>query len=494
MNSRANTVRISAIVTAAILLSSLLTMQLPVAVAEDDHEDPDEPNFSSDVGVLVYTHGFPGHHESDDHDRVAGIEKMLEKRFKTPSEIVLHMPYDWDEGLMKLDENDVEYAIFLYTDMFGPDSTVIHNVTRGVFGGIEEYNVCPGVPAGDGCQYMGQLTEPASKVSDTILVFAEPARPDHPILRNIFVKQAKAVSENSSDEILVLVGHGARSDFNDDAQETELSNAAAFVKKKMGFAGSIGVTAREDWPALQPIAVQEAVDEIKSMLEETGAANVVLVPATGASGFDLISSALEEEGINFVEAPEPFPIGLKEFKKWADQTVRETIEFIEEEEPTESTITPYWERDYYYNEVRKDKQNDTTNNDSNFDIRQFGINNAGNPYMRVKGDAGASVTDEHGIIYGYVFATNAGIYAVTAHLGDDSPGEEHEGNEWHAHKVVLDENNCISSITPDGESRIINKTIVLRETPATSLSKVMTVELTEQDNTTCVTEVFDQGN
>jgi hypothetical protein len=470
-------------------------MQLPVvAVAEDDHEDPDEPNFSSDVGVLVYTHGFPGHHESEDHGRVAGIEKMLEKQFKTPSEIVLHMPYDWDEGLMKLDENDVEYAIFLYTDMFGPDSTVIHNVSRGVFGGIEEYNMCPGIPAGDGCQYMGQLTEPASKVSDTILVFAEPARPDHPILRNIFVKQAKAVSENPGDEILVLVGHGARSNFNDDAQEAELSNAAAFVKKKMGFADSIGVTAREDWPDLKPIAVQEAVDEIKSMLEETGATKVVLVPATGASGFDLISEALEAESVNFVQAPEPFPIGQREFIKWADRTVKETIKFINDEKPTESTITPYWDRDYYYKEVRKDNLNDATNDDPNFDIGLFGINDDGNPYLRVKGRGGGTVPEGHGTIYGYVFVTNAGTYAVTSHLGNDTPGEEHEDKKWHAHKVVLDENSCVSSITPDGESRIVNKTVIMLETPATSLSKVMTVELTEQDDTTCVTEVFDQGN
>jgi hypothetical protein len=58
------------------------------------------------------------------------------------------MPYNWDEGLQKIDERDVEFEIFMYTDLFGPESTVIHNVTRGIFGGIEEYKHCPGVPRG----------------------------------------------------------------------------------------------------------------------------------------------------------------------------------------------------------------------------------------------------------------------------------------------------------------------------------------------------------
>jgi hypothetical protein len=61
------------------------------------------------------------------------------------------MPYNWDKGLMSLD-SDVRYAVFMYTDMFGPNSAVIHNVTRGVFGGIPQYTTapeprCPAAPA-----------------------------------------------------------------------------------------------------------------------------------------------------------------------------------------------------------------------------------------------------------------------------------------------------------------------------------------------------------
>ena len=117
------------------------------------------------VGVLAYTHGdMVNEHGTAEMEKMTSIEETLESRFRTPTEIVFHMPYNWDVGLEKLDEQRVEYAIFLYTDMFGPESTVIHNVTRGVFGGIEEYNYCPGVPLSDnGCQYMGQNTFPASQ-------------------------------------------------------------------------------------------------------------------------------------------------------------------------------------------------------------------------------------------------------------------------------------------------------------------------------------------
>jgi hypothetical protein len=142
----------------------------------------------------------------------------------------------------------------------------------------------------------------------------EPARPDHPLLRDIFLKQARAVSDNPRNEILVLVGHGARSDTNDMHQEMELARAAEYVEGRMKFADSAAFTTREDGPDLQPSALEEAVSQIESMLEETGAQNIVLVPSTGSgSGFHMVAEALEEEGIMHTEAPNPLPIGEREF-------------------------------------------------------------------------------------------------------------------------------------------------------------------------------------
>jgi hypothetical protein len=339
---------------------AVITAQLEAhSDEEDEHEHDGDATCVSDVfdvaraeniGVLLYTHGdMMNHHGTSETNKMMAIEELVESNGKYATEIVYHMPYNWDQGLASLESQGLEYAIFMYTDMFGPESTVIHNVTRGVFGGIEEFNHCPGVvlPPSNLCMYMGQMTIPASTVSDAILVFAEPARPDHPILRNIFLEQAQAVSENPKDEILVLVGHGARSDTNDMAQEAELSNAAAYAEKKLKFADSVGITAREDWPDLQPAALEKAVTTIQNMLDDTGAENVILVPATGSgSGFDAVAGALDAEGISYTVAPEPLPLGQDEFEKWAEKTFEETVKFIKKNKPTESTITPYWNREY----------------------------------------------------------------------------------------------------------------------------------------------------
>jgi hypothetical protein len=275
------------------------------------------------------------------------IDKNLEKNGH-PGEIVTHMPYNWDEGLVMLDERDIKYAVFLYTDLFRPMSTVIHNVTRGIFGEIEKYQFCPGVPIpipSNSCLYMGELTSPASLDSDTVLVFAEPARPDHPLLRNIFLEQVQQISENPKNEILVLVGHGARSDTNDMAQE--LGNAADYVQKKMKFRDAIAVSAREDWPDLQEQRIMEIVEQVKNILKRTHAETVILSPATGAGmGFEMVKEALEAENINVEVAPDLFSFAQKEFKAWSSQVMKETVDFIKKRVPVENTITQYWNRDY----------------------------------------------------------------------------------------------------------------------------------------------------
>ena len=299
------------------------------------------------IGVLVYTHGMgtPGSH---DPEKTEPIKEALE-RLGYLTEIITHMPYNWDEGLAKLDEQGVKYVIFLYTDLFGPDSTVIHNVTRGIFGEIEEYQYCPGVPMGpNNCLYMGMLTKPASETSDAVLVFARPASPDDSTLREIFVKIARASNSenngNPDNEIFVMVGHGARSDLNDMAQVEELTNAAEYVQQRMGYADAFGVTAREDWPDLMQVAVPNAADQIEDSLAANNAESVVLVPATGSgSGFDAVKDELDNRGISYVVTEEPIPIGSKEFVQWAQKNVLGTTAFILKEKPTENTITPNWD-------------------------------------------------------------------------------------------------------------------------------------------------------
>jgi hypothetical protein len=314
------------------------------------------------IGVLLYTHGIMNDplRFKPTNDMLTAIERDVTKSGKIVAEKILHMPYTWDSGLMSLDKLGTSHAVLLYADMFGPKSTVIHDVTK-IFAGISDISECPGkiIDAsnatghlqhvveqyGPVCSYMGQITIPARRFSNSVLVLAEPARPDHPALRTVFMKQATAVSQGPGNEILVLVGHGARLDANNEAQKKELSCAANYVKTKLGFAGAIGVTVREDWPDLSKVAVAEATLQVKELLEQTGASRVVFVPATGG-GWRALEDALRQESLDVLEAPLPLPLGEGEFRKWAWQTLKETVHFVTEEKPTQSTVTPYWDRTY----------------------------------------------------------------------------------------------------------------------------------------------------
>ncbi len=136
-----------------------------------------------------------------------------------------------------------------------------------------------------------------------------------------------------------------------------------------------------------------------------------------------------------------------------------------------------------------DSRGDTTNPD--FDIRGAGIDDNGNPYIRVSGDAGGTTSDTEGIIFAYVFVTDAGIYAVTSHGGIEDSTEVGDDEQYHAHLVTLDEDNCVTSIEEDGNAILHNKRVTVTGTDATEVKAALAVELTASDDGICVTEVFD---
>ncbi len=136
-----------------------------------------------------------------------------------------------------------------------------------------------------------------------------------------------------------------------------------------------------------------------------------------------------------------------------------------------------------------DPKGDATNPD--FDIRSAGIDDKGDPYIRVSGVAGGTTSDTEGTIFAYVLITDAGIYAVTSHEGIEDSTEVGDDEQYHAHLVTLDENNCVTSIQEDGNAVLHNKKVTVTGTDATQVNTVLTVELTASDDGICVTEVFD---
>jgi hypothetical protein len=128
-----------------------------------------------------------------------------------------------------------------------------------------------------------------------------------------------------------------------------------------------------------------------------------------------------------------------------------------------------------------------------FRIETFGIDNDGNPFLTVKGTAGGTTPDQKGDIYAYVFFTDDGIYAVTSHPGirDSNEGDD-EAGDWHAHKVELNDKNCVTDLKEDGNAKLDGKTVAVEDTDATKVDKVLTAVLSaEKKGGICVAHVFD---
>ena len=128
-------------------------------------------------------------------------------------------------------------------------------------------------------------------------------------------------------------------------------------------------------------------------------------------------------------------------------------------------------------------------------ITDFGIDGDGNPFLTVKGTAGGTVPDEKGDIYAYVFFTDDGIYAVTSHPGIEDSDEVGDDAEWHAHKVTLDGDNCVTSLDEDGKAFLDGKTVTVEDTDADSVDNVLSAVLSaEKKGGVCVAKVFSQDS
>jgi hypothetical protein len=128
-------------------------------------------------------------------------------------------------------------------------------------------------------------------------------------------------------------------------------------------------------------------------------------------------------------------------------------------------------------------------------ITDFGIDDDGNPFLTVKGTAGGTIPDETGDIYAYVFFIGDDTFAVTSHPGIEDSDEVGDDSEWHAHKVTLDNKNCVTDINDDGKAVLDGNTVTVEDTGASTLDKVLTAVLsTDKKGGICVAKVFSQDS
>ena len=142
--------------------------------------------------------------------------------------------------------------------------------------------------------------------------------------------------------------------------------------------------------------------------------------------------------------------------------------------------------------------NDDNDSSHGFDIKDFkittfGIQNNNNPFLKVEGTAGGTEPSSHNTIYGYVFKTDKGIFAVVSHFGKDSSEQSGPNDlDYHAHKITLDKNNCVSSLKETGTADLSGNTVKVLDTGANKVNSVLTAKLTVNNNhEICVDKVFD---
>lgn len=81
---------------------------------------------------------------------------------------------------------------------------------------------------------------------------------------------------------------------------------------------------------------------------------------------------------------------------------------------------------------------------------------------------------------------------MTSHPGIEDSSDVKDDADWHAHKVQLNDENCIIDLKEKGKAVLDGNTVSVEKTKATEVTKVLTGGLaadTEKDP--CLEEVFD---
>lgn len=126
-------------------------------------------------------------------------------------------------------------------------------------------------------------------------------------------------------------------------------------------------------------------------------------------------------------------------------------------------------------------------NKNDFMIKDFGIDNDGNLFLTVEGNAGATVPQNENTGYAYLFVTDNETFSVSS---------DWVYTKWHTHVLRLDEKNCVESMDMNAEvGADVSDMITVMHTNTTKVDKVMTVEFTANNNdgTLCVTKIFDSA-
>lgn len=139
---------------------------------------------------------------------------------------------------------------------------------------------------------------------------------------------------------------------------------------------------------------------------------------------------------------------------------------------------------------------------SDFDIKKVGINKQGNPFVKVKGEAGRTTppntASDFELVYTYVVFTDNGVWAINAH--GFSHGGTSGGEKWHNEQITFDNDGnpqCIATARDAGDFVFDGHNVIFTGTGATKVYRAMTMSLEHIAQPNCIAQtlkILDQEN
>jgi len=109
-----------------------------------------------------------------------------------------------------------------------------------------------------------------------------------------------------------------------------------------------------------------------------------------------------------------------------------------------------------------------------FDIRKYGIDKNGNPFVKVVGKICG--TASNGLVIAYILVTDDGVFVIAAHgfLDDDEQAGPAPDLTCHAHKVTgfNEVTECVTSLSGTGETVALSNNGKLGKVIGTSATEV----------------------
>lgn len=230
-------------------------------------------------GILLLGHGGSSEWNQSLHDVKQAVTDQ-----KIPIEMALGMadPTEIQPAVDKLQQQQVKKIVVV--PLFVSSHSEVIEQTKYVLGirkiPSEEFVNAPHA-------HMANMTVKRARLNIPLVM--APALDDHPLVADILLDRAKAMSRNPSKEYVILVGHGPLKEEDNELWLKYMDNLARAVQTHGGFAGVFSATIRDDSP---PDVRQKADKILRDMVSRySHEGRVLVVP-------DLISSGGIERHIS----------------------------------------------------------------------------------------------------------------------------------------------------------------------------------------------------